>query len=249
MYENHTMHGSKDVMDKNTVEDAVKHGTLAMGYIGIAEMCTALFGKNHAESDEALEFAVEVVKRIHDYALEATERNHLNFSCYATPAEGLCSTALEALRKQYGVIRGVTDRDYLTNSHHVPVWVKLSIYDKLKIESRFTKYPTGGCITYVELDSTFMHNLTAIEKIIDFAFKECDIPYLAFNFPIDTCLDCGYQGDINDECPECGSHHIQHLARVTGYLSTDVSNFNKGKRAEVKDRVKHSAYTSAAELQ
>lgn len=243
MYKNHTMRGSKDLKGKNTVEDAVKHGTLAMGYIGIAEMCQALFGKNHAESEEALNFAVKIVKRINEYAKEATKRNHLNFSCYATPAEGLCHTAVKALRQQYGVIENVTSRDYLTNSHHVPVWMKISIFDKLRIESQFTKYPTGGCITYVELDSTFMHNLDAVERIIDFAFKECDIPYLAFNFPINTCLNCGFQGEIGDTCPECGSTQIQHLARVTGYLSTDVSNFNAGKQAEVKDRVKHSAYT------
>lgn len=241
MYENNTIQDSRNC--KNTVENSVKHNTLAIGYIGIAEMCQALFGKNHAENAEVHKFALSVVKRIHEFAQEASERNDLNFSSYATPAEGLCSTALKELRKQYGIIKNVTSHEYLTNSHHVPVWEEVSIYDKLKIEAPFCKYPTGGCITYVELESTFVHNTKAIEDIIDYAFKELDIPYLAFNFPIDNCLKCGFQGEFNDKCTNCGSADIQQLRRVTGYLTTDYRNFNKGKQAEVKERVKHSAYT------
>lgn len=152
-------------------------------------------------------------------------------------------TSLRFLRDEYGVIEGVTDREYITNSHHVPVYEKVSIYEKLRLEAPFCKYPTGGCITYVELSSTFMKNLKAVEDIIDYAFKVLDIPYLAFNFPIDSCLDCGYQGEFDTCCPECGSYNIQQLRRVTGYLSSDYRNFNAGKRAEVLDRVKHSAYT------
>lgn len=205
-------------------------------------MCQALFGKNHAEDKEVHEFALKVVKRINDYAKEATERNQLNFSCYATPAEGLCHTAAKALRAQYGEIKNVTDREFLTNSHHVPVWMEIGIFEKLEIEAPFCKYPTGGCITYVELDSTFVKNQKAIEQIIDYAFKQLDIPYLAFNFPIDSCLDCGYQAEFNDTCPECGSENIQQLRRVTGYLTTDYRNFNKGKQEETKQRVKHSLY-------
>jgi ribonucleoside-triphosphate reductase len=113
----------------------------------------------------------------------------------------------------------------------------------LAIEAPFCKYPTGGCITYVELDSTFVKNTKAIEQIIDYAFKELDIPYLAFNFPIDSCLDCGFQGEFNDACPECGSHNIQQLRRVTGYLTTDYRHFNKGKQSEVEHRVKHSKFS------
>ena len=158
-------------------------------------------------------------------------------------AEGLCRTALAALRKQYGIIENVTSHDFLTNSHHVPVWEEISIYDKLKVEAPFCRYPTGGCITYVELSSTFVKNTKAVEDIIDYAFKVLDIPYLAFNFPIDSCLECGYQGEFNDKCPQCGSTNIQQLRRVTGYLTTDWHNFNDGKQAEVKERVKHSTYT------
>lgn len=241
MYQNNTIQDAREC--KENVFNALKHNTLAIGYIGIAEMCQALFGKNHVHDDEVHAFALSVVKRINEFAAEASERNNLNFSCYATPAEGLCRTALASLREQYGVIENVTSHEYLTNSHHVPVWEKISIYDKLKVEAPFCKYPTGGNITYVELESTFVENTKAIEDIIDYAFKELDIPYLAFNFPIDSCLDCGYQGEFNNECPQCGSKNIQQLRRVTGYLTTDYRNFNDGKIAEVEERVKHSAYT------
>ena len=241
MYQNGTMMDAQQCQVSNY--EALKHGTLAIGYIGLAETCQALFGKNHAEDKEAYDFALKIVKRINEFAKEASERNDLNFSCYATPAEGLCHTAVKALRKQYGEIPNVTDREYLTNSHHVPVWTPVSIFKKLELEAPFCKYPTGGCITYVELDSTFIKNTKAIEQIIDYAFKELDIPYLAFNFPIDSCLDCGYQSEFNDECPECGSQNIQQLRRVTGYLSTDYRNFNKGKQEETKARIKHSLFT------
>ena len=241
MYQNGTMKDAQACVMSNY--EALKHGTLAMGYIGIAEMCQALFGKNHAEDKEVHAFALKVVQRINEYAKEASDRHDLNFSCYATPAEGLCHTAAKALRKQYGIIPNVTDHEFLTNSHHVPVWHEIGIFEKLEVESPFCKYPTGGCITYVELDSTFVKNTKAIEQIIDYAFQKLDIPYLAFNFPIDSCLDCGYQAEFNDACPECGSHNIQQLRRVTGYLTTDYRHFNKGKQSEVEHRVKHSKFS------
>lgn len=246
MYQNNTIQDAHEC--KESVYNALKHNTLAIGYIGVAEMCVALFGKNHAEDKKVHEFALSVVKRINEFAAEASERNDLNFSCYATPAEGLCRTALKALREQYGVIENVTSHDFITNSHHVPVYQKISIYDKLRVEAPFCKYPTGGCITYIELDSTFVKNLKAVEDIIDYAFKVLDIPYLAFNFPIDSCLDCGYQGEFNDCCPMCHSKHIQQLRRVTGYLTTDWHNFNDGKQAEVQERVKHSAYQDSKDI-
>lgn len=246
MYQNNTIQDAKEC--KESVYNALKHNTLAIGYIGVAEMCVALFGKNHAEDKKVHEFALSVVKRINEFAAEASERNDLNFSCYATPAEGLCRTALKTLREQYGVIKNVTSHEFLTNSHHVPVYQEISIYDKLRVEAPFCKYPTGGCITYVELDSTFVKNLKAVEDIIDYAFKVLDIPYLAFNFPIDSCLDCGYQGEFNDCCPMCHSKYIQQLRRVTGYLTTDWHNFNDGKQAEVQERVKHSAYQDSKDI-
>lgn len=245
MYKN----GSVVETDKceETVEETMKHFSLAVGYIGIAEMCQALFGENHVHSKEARDFALEVVKYMYDFCKRKTVEHHLNFALYATPAENLCYTAMKKLKEQWGIIPKVTEKDYLTNSHHVPVWEKVSIYDKLQIEAPFCKYPTGGCITYVELESTFMNNLKAIEDIIDYAFS-LDIPYLAINFPIDTCLDCGTSGEFNKRvCPSCDSINVEMLRRITGYLSTDYSYFNEGKQQEVKDRVKHSSYTTYIE--
>lgn len=241
------MYINESIIDANkcidTVEPSIKHCTLAMGFIGVAEMCEALFGTNHAKDEKVREFALSVVKRIYDKANESKDKYKYNFSCYATPAENLCHTALKHLRSQYGIIKNVTDREFLTNSHHVPVWEKVSIYDKLNIEAPFTKYCTGGCITYIECESSFMNNLDVIEDIIRYAFEELDIPYLAFNFPIDTCSNCGYQSEIESICPECGSEDIIRLRRVTGYLTTDYRNFNNGKIAEVNERVKHTSYT------
>ena len=224
------------------IYEAMKHGTLAVGYIGIAEMCQALFGKDHSEDEEVWKFALSVVEHIYKYCQVASEKHNLNFSCYATPAENLCKTYALALKKEFGEITRVTDREYITNSHHVPVWQKVSIYRKLELEAPFCKYPTGGCITYIELEGSVMKNEKAVEDIIDYAMS-LDIPYLAFNFPIDSCLKCGYQGEINYNCPKCGNTEVQRLRRVTGYLTTDYRNFNAGKIKECLDRVKHSNYT------
>ncbi len=227
----------------------MKHGTLAIGYIGVAEMCQALFGCDHADGDEdVFNFALSVVERIYNKAKEASEEYGLNFGCYAAPAESLCGTIitgnreLQGLRQEFGIIPNVTDRDWATNSHHVPVWKNVDIFKKLQLEAPFTKFATSGCITYVELDSSIMNNPKAIEQIIDYAFS-LDIPYLAFNFPIDTCLDCGFSGEFNDKCIKCGSINIEQLRRVTGYLSTDYRKFNKAKQAEVRSRFKHSTMT------
>lgn len=241
MYNNGTAVDT-DKATATSVYETMKHFTLAIGFIGVAEMCQALFGKDHVDSSEVHMFALSVVKRIHDFAKEASDRNNLNFGCYATPAENVCRTLAKGLRDKYGIIPNVTDREYITNSFHVPVWKEVSIFEKLKIEAPFTKYPTAGCITYVELEANIMNNLKAIEDIIDFAMG-LDIPYLAFNFPIDTCDNCGYQGEIETNCPVCSGASIKRLRRVTGYLTTDYRNFNVGKIKECLDRVKHSKFT------
>lgn len=249
MYKNKTALGGEFNSD-TCVYDVMKHGSQAIGYIGIAEMCQALFGKDHSDNEEVCNFAVSVVEHIYNYCKEASEKYNLNFGCYATPAESLCHTVmkgnreLKGLKDEFGIIPNVTDHEFATNSHHVPVWKHVDIFKKLQIESRFTKFATSGCITYVELDSDIVNNPEAIEQIIDYAFKELDIPYLAFNFPIDTCLDCGYQAEFNEECPMCHSRNIEQLRRVTGYLTTDYRKFNKGKQEEVKERFKHSTITN-----
>lgn len=250
MYKNQTMRGGTgDLNNPNEVRDVLKHGSHAVGICGIAEMCQALFGMDHSDSEEVLDFAESVCKYISDYCKEMSDKYDLNIGIYYAPIESYCHTCIKGnrevkgLREEFGIIPNVTDRDYITNSIHVPVWKNVDIFTKLKIESRLTKYASSGCITYVELDSGIVNNPSAIEKIIDYAFNELDIPYLAFNFPIDTCLDCGYQAEFNDSCPMCGSENIEQLRRVTGYLTTDYHKFNKGKQAEVQDRFKHSTMT------
>lgn len=241
MYQNGTI-ADYEMANVKGVYQSMRHGTLAFGYIGIAEMCRALFGKDHSEDEKVRQFAYSVVEHIWKYTKAASERNDLNCSCYATPAESLCKTYAKALRAEFGSIPNITDREYITNSHHVSVWRTISIYKKLEIEAPFCKFPTGGCITYVELDAAVMQNPKAIESIIDYAMS-LNVPYLALNFPIDTCLKCGYSGEIEYNCPACGNTNIQRLRRVTGYLSADYRQFNEGKIAEVLDRVKHNRYT------
>jgi ribonucleoside-triphosphate reductase len=163
----------------------------------------------------------------------------LNFGVYYTPAENLCHTALKAFRRKYGVIPKVSDREYFTNSIHVPVWYEMDPFTKIDIESQLTGYSNAGCITYVELPSSVMNNIHALETIVNYAMEK-DIPYAAINTPNDTCEDCHYRGEMNDVCPKCGGTKISHLRRVTGYLTGDYkSAFNNGKQAEVEDRVKH----------
>lgn len=247
MYKNKSMLGG-EYESETCIYDVMKHGSQAIGYAGIAEMCQALFGKDHSDDKDVHKFALSVVERISKFAEEASERYNLNFGCYAAPIESTCGTIvtgnreIKGLRDEFGIIKNVTDREWITNSHHVPVWKNVDIFTKLQLEAPFTKYPTSGCITYVELDSSVVENPKAIEQIIDYAFS-LDIPYLAFNFPIDTCLQCGYQAEFNDRCPVCGSEEIEQLRRVTGYLTTDYRNFNKAKQAEVKERFKHSTIT------
>ena len=240
MYKNGTMKntlGRRLNMDES-VRENMKHNTLAIGYIGVAECMKAMFGKHHGEDKEVYNFAYSIVEKIYNFTKELTKKHHLNFSCYATPAESTCMTLRNKLFDKYGLIEGVTDREYITNSHHIPVYYNISIMDKIDLESKFAHLCTGGFIEYVELNSSFMKNIDAIEKIIDYAMEK-DTAYFALNFPIDTCCDCGYSDEIKDNCPECGSYNIERLRRVTGYLTTDYKNFNKGKIGEVKDRVKH----------
>lgn len=249
MYENETIQGADETKYFNNVSPAMRHGTLAMGFLGLSNALYALFGKYQNQDKKVKEFGNSIVKRIFEYTKQATERNHLNFSCYATPAESLSHTALKKLREEFGIIKGVTDKEYLNNSYHVPVYEKISIKDKIDIESEYTYMCTGGNITYVELDANVMQNLDSIEDIIRYAMdnNEHHIAYFALNFPIDNCLDCGYSGVIEDSCPKCHAPttHIQRLRRCTGYLTADYkTRFNYGKQHEVDDRIKHSRYTN-----
>jgi len=236
MYENGTMAG---YVPEEGIRSALKHGTLAIGQLGLAECLQILVGCDHTET-KGMELAKKIEQLFKDRCAEFKEEYKLNFGVYYTPAENLCHTALEKFRKKYGKIPNVSDREYFTNSMHVPVWKEISPIEKIDIESQLTGYSSAGCITYVELEGAVIQNLKAMETLVNYAMDK-DIPYFALNVPNDMCADCGYTGLINDSCPACGSSNIQRLRRVTGYLTGDYkSAFNIGKQHEVEDRYKHS---------
>lgn len=206
--------------------------------LGLAETLQILIGKDHT-TPEGMELAKEIEQLFKKRCAEFKEQYKLNFGVYYTPAENLCYTAMSKFKNKYGIIPNVSDRDYFTNSIHVPVWHQISPFDKIDIESQLTGYSSAGCITYVELDSGMEKNIDALEKLVNYAMDH-DIPYFAINVPNDTCLSCGYTGEFNDKCPMCGSEEIQQLRRVTGYLTGSYKTaFNKGKVAETEERVKH----------
>lgn len=235
MYENGTMMGYKP---EEGIRSALKHGTLAIGQLGLAETLQLLIGKNHRDP-EGMALAKRIEQIFKDRCAQFKQEDKLNFGVYFTPAENLCHTALKKFKEKYGVIPGVSDREYWTNSMHIPVWEDVSLFEKIDLESQLTGYSSAGCITYVELESSVLNNIDALESLVLYAMEK-DIPYFACNVPNDSCNDCGYTDEINEECPICGSRNIRRLRRVTGYLTGDYKTaFNKGKQAEVKDRVKH----------
>ena len=235
MYENELMAG---YIPEEGIRSALKHGTLALGQLGLAETLQLLIGKDHT-TKEGMELAKEIEALFNKRCAEFKKEYSLNFGVYYTPAENLCHTAMKRFKEKYGEIENVSDKEFFTNSMHVPVWIKMSPFQKIDIESQLTGYSNAGCITYVELDSGVKNNLDALEQLVNYAMDK-DIPYFAINVPNDTCLECGYTDEFNGYCPECGSTHIQQLRRVTGYLTGNYTTaFNKGKQQEVTMRVKH----------
>ena len=235
MYENGTMAG---YVPGEGIRSALKHGTLAVGQLGLAEALQILIGCDHTEP-KGMELAKKIEQLFKDRCAEFKEEYKLNFGVYYTPAENLCYTALKKFRAKYGVIKDVSDKDFFTNSMHVPVWKEVSPFEKIDIECQLTGYSSAGCITYVELDGAVKNNLDALDEVVQYAMDH-DIPYFAINVPNDTCLDCGYTGEFNDCCPICGSKNIQQLRRVTGYLTGNYKTaFNLGKQNEVHLRIKH----------
>ena len=236
MYENGLMAG---YVPEEGIRSALKHGTLAMGQLGLAEALQILIGCDHTQP-KGMELAKRIEQLFKDRCAEFKQEYSLNFGVYFTPAENLCHTALKKFKNKYGSIKDVSDKEFFTNSMHVPVWREMSPFDKIDIESQLTGYSSAGCITYVELDSGIKNNLEALEMLVNYAMDH-DIPYFAVNVPNDTCLKCGYCDEFNDTCPECGSHDIQQLRRVTGYLTGNYTTaFNLGKQDEVRHRVKHT---------
>ena len=251
MYENNTFYSYGDEFEKEGIRGALKHGTLAIGQIGLAETLQILVGCDHTE-EKGMELAKKIEQLFKDKCKEYKEHYKLNFGVYYTPAENLCNTSYQKFLKKYGLIENVTaykdengelkPRGYFTNSMHVPVWKEISPFEKIDIESQLTGYSNAGCITYVEIGDNAQNNLTALEQIVDYAMEK-DIPYFALNVKFSDCEKCGYSGYIEYDapCPSCGASHeyISDYARITGYLSTKVSHFNKGKQQEAKDRFTH----------
>ena len=238
MWENHTMAG---YIPEEGIRSAMKHGTLVIGQLGLAETLQILIGKDHT-TEEGMTLAKHIEMLFKKRCAEFKEQYKLNFGVYYTPAENLCYTAMKKFKLKYGTIPNVSDHEFFTNSMHVPVWYQISPFDKIDIESQLTGFSNAGCITYVELEESVQKNIDALETLVNYAMDK-DIPYFAINVPNDTCLDCGYTGEFNDVCPECGSHNIQQLRRVTGYLTGNYTTaFNLGKQDEVHNRVKHTGY-------
>ncbi len=236
---------SENLKPDDTVGEVLKHGTLTVGFIGLAETLTALVGKHHGESEESEKLGLEIVTHMRERLDDVTNKTHLNFSLIATPAEGLSGRFVKMDKKRYGIIPGVTDKDYYTNSFHVPVGYEISAFEKIKKEAPFHALTNGGHITYVELDGDTTKNLEAFEKIVR-CMKEMGLGYGAINHPVDRDPVCGYNGVIYDECPCCHRKEndtdvpFERIRRITGYLVGTLDRFNNGKRAEEADRVKHS---------
>lgn len=235
MYENGTMYGYKP---EEGIRSALKHGTLAVGQLGLAECLQILIGCDHT-TENGMELAAKIETLFRDKCAKFKKDYKLNFGVYYTPAENLCKTAMLKFKEKYGEIKDISDKLFFTNSIHVPVWHKMTPFEKIDIESKLTGFSSAGCITYVEVDSSMKNNIDAMEQLVSYAMDK-DIPYFAINIPIDTCESCGYQDDIDDRCPKCGSDDIQHLRRVTGYISTTYKHFNIGKQQEVEMREKHT---------
>lgn len=234
MYENYTMEG----YDGKNIESAMKHGTLAIGQLGLAETLQILVGCNHT-TEKGMMLAKRIEQLFKDRCAEYKKEYSLNFGVYYTPAENLCFTAMTKFREKYGEIPNVSDKKFFTNSMHVPVWEEMSPFEKIDIESQLTGYSSAGCITYVELASSIKNNIDALEEIVNYAMDK-DIPYFAVNVPNDMCTNCGYTDEIGEACPICGCKKIRRLRRVTGYLTGDYTEaFNEGKQQEVDFRVKH----------
>ena len=243
MYENGTMEG---YIPEEGIRSALKHGTLALGQIGLAETLQILIGCNHT-TEKGMELAKRIEQLFKDRCAEFKQEYKLNFGVYYTPAENLCYTAMKKFKAKYGEITNISDNDYFTNSIHVPVWEKVNPFEKIDIESQLTGYSSAGCITYVELPDSAKHNIEALEEIVNYAMYK-DIPYFAINVPNDTCLDCGYTDEIGESCPVCGSENIQRLRRVTGYLTGNYTTaFNLGKQQEVEMRIQHTGVSSNLE--
>ncbi|WP_419890283.1 anaerobic ribonucleoside triphosphate reductase [Paenibacillus xylanexedens] len=235
--------GGEQLGPNESVADLLKHGTLSLGFLGLAECMTALYGRHHGQDPHVHREALNIIRTLREFCDRMSEQHNLNITLFATPAEGLSGKFTKIDRAHYGIIPGVNDREYYTNSFHIPVYHTLPAYRKIELEAPFHTLCNAGAISYVELDGNVRANTAAFLRIVQYALSQ-DIGYFSINHPIDRCPACGYEGVIGDVCPGCEAHenhvHFQRLRRVTGYLTGDYKvRFNAAKQAEVRDRVKH----------
>jgi ribonucleoside-triphosphate reductase len=232
--------GSNALKPTDTIEPVINHGTLGVGFIGLAECLVALIGKHHGESEEAQQLGLRIVSHMRSRTNEYSEKYNHNFSVLATPAEGLSGKFTAKDRKSFGIIPGVTDKIYYTNSNHVPVYYHCSPRHKAEVEAPYHELTRGGHIFYVEIDGDATHNPEAIANIVDL-MDQYNIGYGSVNHNRNRCMDCGYEDASTnlEKCPKCGSTHIDKLQRITGYLVGTTDRWNTGKLAELNDRVVH----------
>lgn len=233
---------SDSLKENDSVEKVIAHGTLAIGYIGLCESLVALIGSHHGQSQEARELGLQIVRFMREFVDEKALKDKLNFSLIATPAEGLSGRFLKLDQKKYGILKGITDKEFYTNSFHIPVDFSISIYEKIQIEAPYHELNNGGHITYVELNGDVSKNLESFERIIK-CMKESNIGYGSINFPLDRDPVCGYSGVIDEFCPKCHRKEddikFERIRRITGYLVGTLDRFNDAKKAEVHARIKH----------
>ncbi|HOV79766.1 MAG TPA: anaerobic ribonucleoside-triphosphate reductase [Bacillota bacterium] len=229
---------SENLSPEDPIAEAIKHGTLSIGFIGLAEALTALTGYHHGESEEAQALGLDIVEFMRKKVDDAAEEYDLNYTFLATPAEGLSGRFIKLDRKEFGLIPGVTTKEYYTNSFHIPVDFAISSFDKISLEGPYHKFCNAGHISYVEMSSPPLHNTEAVEAVIRH-MRNCDVGYGGINYPVDFCTNCNYTGVFSeDNCPRCGSAFIRRVRRITGYLST-TDRFNDSKLAELRDRRPH----------
>jgi len=243
---------SEKLGPNDEIREILKHGTLSIGFIGLAEALTALIGEHHGQSERAQKLGLEIVGYLRSRCDKEAKARGLNVTLIATPAEGLAGRFVRLDKERYGTLAGITDKDYYTNSFHIPVSFKINAFDKIRLEAPYHALTNAGHISYVEMDGNPLDNLEAFEKIIRF-MQESGIGYGSINHPVDRDPLCGYTGFINDECPSCGRNEkdaeigFERIRRITGYLVGTIDRFNDAKRAEEKDRVRHSMTDATCE--
>lgn len=235
---------SDKLKPNDTIKEVLKHASYSIGFCGLAECLVALTGKHHGESEEAQQLGLKIISYLRRRTDEYAQVEHRNWTTFATPAESTAGSFQRANRKKFGIIKGVTDRDYMTNSSHVPVYYPIRAFDKIRIEAPYHALCNAGHIAYIEMDGDPAKNTAAFEQIVR-AMHDANMGYFSINHPVDRDPVCGYTGLIDNICPKCGRREnendekFERIRRITGYLVGTLDRWNGSKRAEERDRVKH----------